>query len=484
MGLIMGVMAVTTTVSSALSNPGFETGDFTGWATFGTGWRIGAGADANSGSWGVVDDVLVTDSDIFRGVFQNMPAVAGNLYTGGAWIRAVSVGTSESYFEMEFHDTNGTILAQHQSTHVTADQAFTFMDVSYVAAPIGTVTVSVRGIVFMPGAPTDSDFHIFDDFELTEVVPPPPLLSNAGFETGSFDSWSTFGTGWRTSGGGDAFTGSFGGVNDVLTSDSDTFRGVFQNVPVTAGATYSVGTHIKAVNVESSESWLEIQWYDSGGGIISQQQGTHVTGNQTFTLSSLNELTAPAGAVTAGVRGIVYMPAAPSSDTDFHIFDDFFLLEPVDLSITIYATTNYLETGTQVSYLLTIHNGSVAASGIFTVTNNLSSNLTYVSSSDGGINNGQFVSWQLNSLAGGSFTTITVTAVQPVFNGNTQQIENVVSATVNSSVGDPNTGNNSNTTIARTVGIPMLSNVAMIILGCVLLYAFYRRHRLASGVTA
>ena len=147
-----------------LTNPGFETNALTGWITFGQGWRTGSGADAYSGSVGAVDDILTSDVDEWRGLYQFVPVIPDNLYSGGVWIRAVSVGTSESFFELQFLDTSGSVLSQYQSAHVTADQGFTFMDIGTVLAPAGAVTASVRAVVNRPSAPADSDFHIFDDF--------------------------------------------------------------------------------------------------------------------------------------------------------------------------------------------------------------------------------------------------------------------------------------------------------------------------------
>ncbi len=148
-------------------------------------------------------------------------------------------------------------------------------------------------------------------------------LINPGFETGDFTGWSAFGQGWRTAGGTDANSGLFGMVNDVQGADTDSFRGIFQEAPVVAGEGYDFGVHIRAVNVESSESWLEVQWLNSVGGVISQIQSTHVTADQPFTPMSISSAVAPVNAVTASVRGIVFMSAAPAVNTDFHIFDDF-----------------------------------------------------------------------------------------------------------------------------------------------------------------
>lgn len=152
-------------------------------------------------------------------------------------------------------------------------------------------------------------------------------MANSGFETSDFSGWLTFGQGWRTAVGGDAYAGVYGAVNDVQTSDVDSFRGVFQNVPVTTGSNYHAGVYIRTVNIESSESWFELQWLDVNGGVIDQLQSAHVTGDQPFTLMKIADAVAPAGAVTASVRGIVFMPTVPTDNTDFHIFDQFFLVD-------------------------------------------------------------------------------------------------------------------------------------------------------------
>ena len=149
------------------------------------------------------------------------------------------------------------------------------------------------------------------------------LVENPDFETDGLSGWSTFGLGWRTSSGEDALSGSMGAVNDVLTSDTDEWRGVYQNVPVTAGATYSAGVSIRAVNVHFSSSWFELQWLDGEGGVIEQLQSPWVTADQSFTFAGLDDVVAPPGAVSASVRGIVYTPKPPDEDPEFHIFDDF-----------------------------------------------------------------------------------------------------------------------------------------------------------------
>jgi hypothetical protein len=162
-----------------------------------------------------------------------------------------------------------------------------------------------------------------------------PDLINSGFEMGNFTGWSLFGQGWRISGGADAYAGSYGVVNDVQGSDVDEWRGIFQEIPITPNDEYVFSVYIRAVNVESSASWLEVRWLDTSGGIIQQLQSPSVTADQPFTLAQITA-TAPANAATASVRGIVRMISPPSENTDFHIFDNFAVVpEPATVGLLL-----------------------------------------------------------------------------------------------------------------------------------------------------
>ena len=161
-------------------------------------------------------------------------------------------------------------------------------------------------------------------------------LINPGMEVGNLSAWSIFGQGWRISGGGDANSGSYGAVNDVQTTDGDNWRGLFQSVLVTAGQTYTAGVFIRAVNVENSVSWFELQWLDNDNNVISQLQSTSVTSDQPFTFMGVTDVVAPGNSVSASMRGIVFMPSPPTGDTDFHIFDDFSIVpEPGTLVMMV-----------------------------------------------------------------------------------------------------------------------------------------------------
>ena len=172
--LAEAVIAGKTACAAVLINPGFETGDFTGWSTFGQGWRIGIGADAYSGLYGAVNDMLSGDYSLYRGVYQNLPIVGGHIYNSWVWLRTVTMDTSESWLEIQWYDSSGTLLLQQQSAHATIDQPFTYMYITNMIAPLNAVTVSVRGIVQMHSDSGAPDFSIFDSFGFSETVVPEP----------------------------------------------------------------------------------------------------------------------------------------------------------------------------------------------------------------------------------------------------------------------------------------------------------------------
>ncbi len=151
----------------------------------------------------------------------------------------------------------------------------------------------------------------------------PAKLREAGFETGGLEAWTTFGENWRVFRGDDAFEGLYGVVNDVQPADTDEWRGIFQNVPVEGGRSYSFEVYIRAANVQEAEAWLEVQWLDAKGVAISQLHSPTVKADQRYTRSALDNVTAPKDAVAASVRGIVHAPVKPTLETSYLIFDGF-----------------------------------------------------------------------------------------------------------------------------------------------------------------
>lgn len=333
----LGVAVTLTGISSGselLANRDFETGDWPPWELFGQGWRIGATHEARGGWCAAANDADPLHVDEWRGIAQSAHALPGRVYSAAVFTRSTNdVESSQSWLEIQWWDTNGSVLLQHTAPVVPSDQEYARARIPYMVAPYGAATVSVRGIVRMTMPPvTNLDTHLFDDFSL--VLQPTGPIVNASFETADLSGWEIFGPSWRTSSFGDNHWGLYGAVNDVLPSHtiSDEWRGIYQNNPVAPGERYSVAVSIRALSVDTSSSWLEVQWLDASMQVIQQLQTAPVTADQPFRRSTLNDLVAPPGTAWMSARVIVRMNAPPP-DPDFHIFDDFIVQPTTELSI-------------------------------------------------------------------------------------------------------------------------------------------------------
>lgn len=149
-------------------------------------------------------------------------------------------------------------------------------------------------------------------------------VRNTGFEAGDFRDWQIDGEGWRVSPFfRDSHRGSFGAVNDVWTNGVAEYRVVRQEVKASAGKAYQASVWLRAVCVEGTESFLEIQFMDKGGAVLRQFQSEHVTHDQDYKLMTATNMVAPDGTDRVSVRGVVHIITQPVIDTDYHCFDDF-----------------------------------------------------------------------------------------------------------------------------------------------------------------
>ncbi len=180
------------------------------------------------------------------------------------------------------------------------------------------------------------------------------LVRNFSFDSFNFAYWLNDVTGWRVSDNPvDMHDGTYGAVNDVLTNELGAeYRVLRQQIPASPGEVFDASVYIKAVSVENSFSYLEVQFWNSAGTLIEpdgQFQSAHITADQEFTLATISDITAPAGTVTVSVRGVVAVvntnyPTA-MVNADFHIFDDFMLKKvdsPLKLVFSAYDGTSGL----------------------------------------------------------------------------------------------------------------------------------------------
>ena len=148
-------------------------------------------------------------------------------------------------------------------------------------------------------------------------------LSDPGFESGQFGAWAANGQDWRISAdAADAHGQGFAAVNDVLTNNVDAYRVMHQEFPVTPGAHCSGGVWVMTRNIESSESYFEIKFWDRYGVTIKQHQSDYVDKAQKYRYLKVERAVAPPEAFTVSVRCVVHMTDAPRANADVHVFDD------------------------------------------------------------------------------------------------------------------------------------------------------------------
>ncbi len=166
-------------LANLLMNPGFETGDFSGWDA--GGWYAGTGADAHSGTYGAAYWVPSGRSGgDYYVMLQYVPVSAGLAYDASAWLRTVSFNQSEAWLEVVFHDSTGGWVGQFQAGAVTGLTSYTQYSLNNLTAPVGSVTASVRAVVHTTANTTDNAWYTWDDFSMTQTIPEPTTLGLVG----------------------------------------------------------------------------------------------------------------------------------------------------------------------------------------------------------------------------------------------------------------------------------------------------------------
>ncbi|MGC8623978.1 MAG: glucoamylase family protein, partial [Phycisphaerae bacterium] len=188
------LLAGTASANNMVTNPGFETGHFTAWKSYGS-WRISNNpADVHSGKYAAVNNLTVsvgTTSTTYSGLYQNVsdPNAAGQAFNASAWIStAATNGYSKSFFQVQFQNTSGKVLKQYDTTPVTADHAYAQYSLSDLVAPRGTAIIQVQGVVEGIGGRTpasnNTGYTRFDDFSLAHVAVPGKVKHRAAAYNG------------------------------------------------------------------------------------------------------------------------------------------------------------------------------------------------------------------------------------------------------------------------------------------------------------
>jgi beta-glucanase (GH16 family) len=213
---LSGIIASSTFAANILLNPGFETGDLTGWTTFGNAIGNVSVASPPPAAHGgnfylkTFGQFIGTTND--SGIYQDSPCVPGDVYSADGWAYTASSdgngihGQDAIWVEVTFRDAASNALALYRSAVVTSNNLARFggtntwfdlkitnqcsfnnptaqvqtpgnvtNTVTSLVAPPGTADVRYQ-VVFQQGFDNANASMYFDDLTLNQTggATPPP----------------------------------------------------------------------------------------------------------------------------------------------------------------------------------------------------------------------------------------------------------------------------------------------------------------------
>ena len=266
-----------------LTNPGFETGDKTGWEGVGTVQSAVVHSGANA-------IALTGDPLSWPGVHQTVAITEGNSYRFTSWLNVQGLTTGSFYYQVSWQDNNGNQLgATDTFAWVTANSTFEKYE-SVFTAPSGATQVFFK----IQANNTDGTGYI-DSLSIVDTAfdeTPPPgdnLLINSGFETGDKTGWQGVGTVQS------AIVHS--GANAIaLTGDPSSWPGVHQTVAITGGNSYRFTSWLRVQGLTTGSFYFQVNWQDDFGNQVGATDTfAWVTANGAFEKYE-SVFTAPSGA--------------------------------------------------------------------------------------------------------------------------------------------------------------------------------------------
>ncbi len=198
LGLLFGLTSASQALAgNVLANPGFETGDLTGWTTYGANnYVISNSAIAHSGSWFYKVYQAFNGQVNTTGIYQDYISNPGMTYAADGWAYTLSsdvlAGQNVAWLEVTFRDDGGNILALYRSSLITTNAiaAGAFPESTWVnlsvtnqydpnslqitntvtrlTAPVGTSFVRCQ-IVFQGDQYNSNGSVYFDDLTLNQL---------------------------------------------------------------------------------------------------------------------------------------------------------------------------------------------------------------------------------------------------------------------------------------------------------------------------
>lgn len=157
--------------ANLLTNPGFETGNASGW-TGGYGSYAVVAGNAHSGSYSAQVNYGSAIQQTVTGLSSN------TTYTCSGWFKVATAGQNVYLLAQSY---GGTAVAQWAST-----TTYTWLTLTFKTGPTNT---SALITVYQSGGPAESGAAYCDDLNLSLSAGITNYLTNPGFETGNTSGW-------------------------------------------------------------------------------------------------------------------------------------------------------------------------------------------------------------------------------------------------------------------------------------------------------
>ncbi|HXU76074.1 MAG TPA: carbohydrate binding domain-containing protein [Methylomirabilota bacterium] len=208
-----------------VTNPGFETGNTSGWFAFGSPTLAAEASQVHSGSYAC----LVTNrTATWNGIAQSFVGVlqSGQNYDVSAWVKLVSGGNQTMQLTMQKTDGSGTSYAAIASGSVSSS-GWTALSGQYTYTPSGSVT-ALNFYAEMPSSSNTS--YYIDDVSFS----PATIVTNSSITGVSAVDWDSLHQRIDGFGASSAWNGSWTvaqadllfSTNNNITYQSSTYNGV------------------------------------------------------------------------------------------------------------------------------------------------------------------------------------------------------------------------------------------------------------------
>ena len=155
------------------TNPGFETGNTSGWLPFGSPIISAETVQVHSGNYAA----LVTNrTATYMGISQSLTGVlqAGQTYSISAWMRLVNSTNQTAFLTIQLTDDNGTSYTQVATNSVSANGWTQLSAIPYTFNYSGTLS----GLTLYAELPNNATAAYYLDDLLVLQTNPPPMVTN------------------------------------------------------------------------------------------------------------------------------------------------------------------------------------------------------------------------------------------------------------------------------------------------------------------